>query len=362
MKKRLLTVFVAVILIASAMGMVACSGGNVYENLAADGYTVKIRYDAGGAVVNETQNVTIVEVFSEKDIVRVNGKSGIKLLSPDDPRRGEGVFKIAKTDGENNYFSPGWYRERTLRVNEKGEALDAYGELTSVSGREQGYVYSGRWDFENDLVDPATLENGEMTLYAAWIPFFTYEIYTCDASCEYEQIGSVRKLDFTFPQWNTRTGKIDMKDMPKIKGMTFSKAYADLSMIAPLDGVIDGDVSFVDIEKGIATQTSVKIYTTWLDGEYIKIFDAEQFVEAITDEPDGKFILGADIDISEVDWRSELFDVTFTGVLRGEGHSICNALYENGEPIWNVNELFMSVDDGAVIIDVTMSDVCDEND
>ncbi len=361
MKKRLFSMICVALLMAFSVSLAACGVADVYGDLAEDGYSVKVRFEPCGAVVNETQNVTIVEVYNKDDIVTVGGKSGIKLLAPDDERRGDATFRLAMNDGENNYFSPGWYRERTLRVDEKGEALDAYGVPCAESGREQGYVYSGRWDFDSDVVDPDTLENGELTLYAAWIPFFTYEIYTEGESGELELLKSVNKLDFTFPEWNERTGKIKMNDMPKVSDKTFYAAYSDPDMTQAITDLIDGDGNFVDVEKGIALETVVKIYTTWLDGEYIKIFDAEQLVEELADDPDGKFILGADIDLSEVEWRSVLFDITFTGVLLGDGHSICNAQYEGGEPIWDVKELFGAVGDGAVIDEVTMSDVADEN-
>ena len=361
MNKRIFSMICVALLIALSMSLAACGGSDIYDDLAKDGYSVKVRFEPCGAVVNETQNVTIVEVYNQNDVVTVNGKSGIKLLAPDDERRGEAVFKLAMNDGENNFFSPGWYRERTLRVDENGEPLDAYGIPTAVSGRDQGYVYSGRWNFDSDVIDPETLENGEFTLYAAWIPFFTYEIYGVGESGECELIKQVNKLDFTFPKWNERNGKITMNDMPKVKGSTFMAAYSDPTLTETLEGVIDGDGAFVDYENGIAIQNVVKIYTTWIEGDYIKIFDAEQFVEELTDDPFGSFILGADIDLSEVEWRSELFDITFSGVLRGEGHSICKAQYANGEPIWDVNELFMAVDDGAVIVDVKMSDAVDEN-
>ncbi len=359
-KKIILTVCVA-LLIAMSVSLAACGGADVYGDLAEDGYSVKVRFEPCGAVVNETQNVTIVEVYNKDDIVTVNGKSGIKLLAPDDQRRGEAVFKLAMNDGENNFFSPGWYRERTLRVNEKGEPLDAYGVPCTVSGREQGYVYSGRWDFENDVIDPDALENGELTLYAAWIPFFTYEIYTVDESGECELLKKVNKLDFTFPEWNERNGKINMNDMPKVKESTFLAAYSDPNLTEALDGSIDGDGKFVDIEKGIALDTTVKIYTTWIEGDYIKIFDAEQFVEEIADEPDGRFILGADIDLAQTDWQSELFNITFTGVIRGDGYSLNNAFFENGNALLSADELFGAVGDGAVIVDVAVNGVSDNN-
>lgn len=324
MKRRLFIIALAVTLMALAVSMTACGDKNVYDKLAEDGYTVKVIFDAGGAVVNETQNVTIVEVFNENDVVTTpDGKTGIKLLSPDDSARGDGTFKLAMSDGENNYFSPGWYRERTLRVDGNGQPLDAYGIPTATSGREQAYVYSGRWDFENDVVDPASLENGEMTLYAAWVPFITYEIYADNGEGDFELIKSVKKIDFTFPTWNKSSGKLTTNDMPKIDGKTFAAAYLDGQMTQLAEGMIDGDVSFVDSENGTALASTVKIYTTWMEGSWLKIFDAEQFIDEMQDDPDGQYILGADICFEDVDWQNALSDVTFTGELNGDGYALC---------------------------------------
>ena len=148
MRKNIIRICAFVMLVAFATSMAACGNANIYDKLRGDGYGVKVIFDAQGGVVNETQNVTIVEVLSMDDaITGADGKTGLRLLAPEDPIRGEGVFKLAKTDGTNNYFQSGWYRTRELRVDENGNALDAYGELTSESGREQAYVYSDKWDF-----------------------------------------------------------------------------------------------------------------------------------------------------------------------------------------------------------------------
>ena len=83
MKNKIIRIFAAIALIALAMSLAACTNGNIYKKLADDGYTVKVRFDAGGAFVNDTQNVTIVEVFNEDDVVTTTaGKTGIALLAP----------------------------------------------------------------------------------------------------------------------------------------------------------------------------------------------------------------------------------------------------------------------------------------
>lgn len=264
MRKKIIRMLSAILLVALATSLVACGNANIYDDLGKDGYTVKVRYDAGGAVVNETQNVTIVEVFNENDKVTVGGKTGIRILAPDDPIRGaEGVFKLAKTDGENNFFQAGWYTKRTPRVDANGNALDAYGVPTAESKREQGYVYEGKWDFEKDLIDPATLENGELTLYAAWVPFFTYEFYSQTENGSFEKIGSVKKLTLLVPTWNERSEKYDMNDFPRMDGKVFAHAYLDGEMTEEITANVDGRQKLTDYEKGIAKETTVKVYITW---------------------------------------------------------------------------------------------------
>ena len=265
MKKRIIRIIAAIILTALAVGMTACGDKNIYDQLAEDGYTVKVIYDAGGAVVNETQNVTIVEVFNADDVVTTSdGKTGIRLLAPDDAARGnDGKFKLAKTDGVSNFFQVGWYTKRTLRVDEKGNALDSYGVPTAQSGREQGYVYENKWDFNKDVVDPESLENGEMVLYAAWVPYFTYEFYSQNSEGAFEKIGSVQKKELKIPTWNEALEKYKMNDFPKNDDMSFVGAYFDAEMTQEISENIDGSKLFVDNESGTVKSTIVKIYIAW---------------------------------------------------------------------------------------------------
>lgn len=265
MKTKIIRTLSAILLIALAMSLVACGNKTVYDELGEEGYTVKVRYDAGGAVVNETQNVTIVEVFNEKDVVTTaEGKTGIRLLAPDDSRRGtDGVFKLAKTDGQSNFFQAGWYTKRSLRVDANGAPVDAYGVPTAESGREQGYVYEGKWDFENDVIDPKTLENGELTLYAAWIPFFTYEFYSQNENGAFEKIGSMQKLTLLAPAWDEDDQEYDMNDFPELDGMKFKAAYFDEAMTKEVTADINGRQTFVDYEKGTVDSSVIKIYITW---------------------------------------------------------------------------------------------------
>ncbi len=264
MKKTTKTIVAAILLIAFAMSLAACGNKNIYDSLADDGFTVKVRFDASGAYVNDTQNVSIVEVYNEKDAVTNSaGKTGVALLAPDDPLRKEAQFKLAKIDGTYNYFQVGWYRERTPIVDANGNALDVFGDLVSESKRDPAYTYSGKWDFANDVVTSDDLTDGEMILYAAWAPFFTYEFYSQNESGEFEKIGSKQKLTLNIPKVNNKTGKVTMNDFPRVAGKTFDAAYLDEGMTQELTANLDGRALYVDNEKGIATEHIIKIYITW---------------------------------------------------------------------------------------------------
>lgn len=264
MKNTIKIITAAVLLIAVAMSLAACGSKDVYDAFAEDGYTVKIRFDAGGAFVNDTQNVEIVEVYSENDTVTgSDGKTGIKLLEPTDSLRGDAAFKLAKVDGNYNCFQIGWYRERTPVLDSLGNPLDAFGVPTSESKRAPAYTYSGKWDFKNDLVTSDDLTDGEMTLYAAWAPFFTYEFYSENELGEFEKIASKQKLTLKIPTVSASTGRVSMNDFPKVNGKVFASAYLDEALTEQVSEDIDGREVFVNYENGTVTQTAVKIYIVW---------------------------------------------------------------------------------------------------
>lgn len=251
MKKTIIKVMCAILLMAIAMSAVACGSNTIYDDLAEQGYTVRVRFNVGeGGLVNDTQSVTIVEAYNAADAVTVGGKTGIRLLAPDDPIRGEGAFKISYNTADTYYLPAGWYTSRT-----------------EVAPGQ--YTYSGPWNFATDLVDPNTLENGEMTLYAAWIPFFTYEFYAQNESGSFVKVGEKgNKLDLTLPKWNEKKAQWDMKDLKEIpvpEGKIFAGAYLDEAMISPVNDKIDGDNLFVDYQTGTATQSVIKVYITWTD-------------------------------------------------------------------------------------------------
>lgn len=267
MKKRILSIVSILLLTAIAVSTAGCATSDIYGKLYDEGYTVKVIYDVGGAHVNETQNNQVRELYRADDTVTRGGKTGIPLLEPTDPLRGETAFKLSKIGDGRNFFQIGWYRTRTLRTDESGRALDIYGGIAETTGKEQAYIYSDKWDFDRDVIEESMLTDGEFTLYAAWAPYFNYEFYAVNADgCE-PLDESFSGITLRLPEWNERRGRYNMKDFPKLDGKEFVAAYLDEALTEPLTEDFDGSLHLVDGEMGIANTFTVKIYTVWRDAE-----------------------------------------------------------------------------------------------
>jgi hypothetical protein len=268
MRKNKMKQWIAVLLTVLTVSLTACGTGSFYDSFAKDGYTVRVRFDASGAAVNDTLNTTIVEVYSMNDaITAADGKSGIALLAPDDPLRGKNAFALSMVDGDevaladrNYYLQAGWYASREPRVDANGNVLDIYGVPAAESGREPAYVYGNKWDFDRDVVTEDMLTDGELTLYAAWIPLFRYEFYVEDGN-GFSLAETKNALVVRAPSWNDRKEAYDMKDFPNLSvGMTYAGAYFDEAMTQPVSDRIDGEMLYIDYEKGISTVSTIRIY------------------------------------------------------------------------------------------------------
>ncbi len=306
MKRNIRILITLLLLLGTVICLASCSQ-SLYEQRGEEGYTVGIRFDAGGGRLKGREGVSIVELFDPAS--GDDGEDGmkeIKILAPDDPRRGDGLLKPDRT----NYFLAGWYTERH--------------EVTNADGTVS-YTYSGKWDFETDTVkvDPNKEYDPEepvMTLYAAWIPYFTYEFYSVDESGKATAIGSSSYINLTLPAWDESTGRMDYNNFVTQSGKTFEAAYLDAAMTQPISGTINAESDYVDLEKGIATTDTIRIYSTWMDGEWFKIHTAKQFAD--NSSPDGNYIICADLDFTGVTWDQLLATRTFNGKIRTEGDQV----------------------------------------
>ena len=353
MKRKLKIICSAALICAAVTLFTACAKWDTpYQTLDDKGYTVSVRYDANGGVFAGTNDVFVVDVFNSAD-------TEVALIAPDDARRKENAFEISR----HQYFLAGWYRTRELRVNEQGQALDDFGNLCSVSGNPQGYVYADRWDFKNDrlTIDPNTAtssENNVMTLYAAWIPYINYEFYAQNPETQqFEQVGNPHlAINLSLPTWNEKTGKLDMNNFPTRSGMTFDKAYLDEEMSQELTDTLYGNF---DEEKGILQHSgTVKIYTTWMEGEWFRIYNAKQFYA--NSKLNGNYILCADLDFSNQVWKPNLTEGVFTGTIIGNGFKISNVKSIQGASASDRQEfggLFGAIGETAIIKDVAFENV-----
>ncbi len=302
--KRNIRILITLLLLLGTVICISSCSSSLYEQRGDEGYTVGIRFDAGGGRLKGREGVSIVELFNPANgDDGENGMKEIKILAPDDPRRGDGLLKPDRT----NYFLAGWYTERHEVANADG----------TVS-----YTYSGKWDFETDTVtvDPNKEYDPEepvMTLYAAWIPYFTYEFYSVDENGKTALLGSDSLINLTLPAWDERSGEMDYNNFAKLSGKTFEAAYLDPAMTKPITGTINAEKEYVDYEKGIATTNTIKVYSTWMEGEWFKIHTAKQFAD--NSSPDGNYIICADLDFTGVTWDQLIATRTFNGKIRTEG-------------------------------------------
>ena len=159
-------------------------------------------------------------------------------------------------------------------------------------------------------------------------------------------------MELTLPEWNQSTGKIDMKRFPDLNGKTFDKAYTDATMTEELTGKIGGSI---DYEKGIANAESIKVYTTWLEGDWFKIYTAKQFYD--NSRLGGNYILCADLDFSNQVWAPTLAKGEFKGTILGNGHKISNVKVTQSDSRQEAGGLFGKLHASAKIENVTFENL-----
>ncbi len=367
-------------------GVLAVAGcsqwDSAYKTLDEEGKTVSVRFDANGGIVASKADA-IVDVFNINNFkVNADGKVEISLLDPSSGLRttnGQGV-----RPERTGYFLAGWYAERTPRVDENGNRLDMYGEIIPEGDTEteQGYIYGGKWDFEKDTLelDPSatyTSAEPQLTLYAAWVPYFSIEFYAQDENGVFRQFdadgnfitdeaetetteetssetetGAEKKetvlMEIVLPVWNEENGKLDMKNIPKRFGMTFDAAYLDEAMTLPAPAVIQGPV---DEEKGICTARSVKIYTTWKEGNWFRIYTAKQLCDNVG--VNNHYDIRADLDFTGYVWPNTFATTVFQGSFVGNGHTISNVKVTQGNISNMYGGLFGILGDNSTVRDIT---------
>ena len=324
-----------------------------YEGLNSEGYTVSVRFDPCGGAFANTENVQVVDVFRLADAKKdASGNYQLKLITPDDSRRGDRAFSISK----NGCFFAGWYRECSPRTDASGNPLDTYGRPTSESGLEQGYTYSGLWNFESDTLSVPegnySSEEPLMTLYAAWIPYFNFEFYVQNESGSFDLYESKQLIELDIPAWDLSTGKLDMNSFPEIDGKTFEGAYLDEAMTKPVTEKLTGDI---DYEHGVSATEKICVYTKFAEGEWYRISTAEQFVK--NSKLGGCYYIEADLDFTGLNWSAALAGGAFTGKIEGNGHKFSNITFIQADNSKTNGGLFGSLASGASIRGVSFENI-----
>ena len=261
---KLMKIALVTLLLLSTVFFAACSKETTpYDENDAAGYTVSIRYDANGgffatstSVIMDSYNISGMSAGS-------NGMVSLGLLAPEDSRRGSSdTFAATK----NGYFLAGWYTERTETTDSEGNTV---------------YTYGNKWDFSTDVleVDPSktyTSSEPVLTLYAAWVPMF--EIHFVSLGTE-EVVGTytfnpLTTGDIKVPQWDEKTGSVEMYRFSQKKGYTFNGAYYDAEGKQPITDVVHH--TGVILENGTAEGHIMQVYVDWLEGNWYHIYTAEQ--------------------------------------------------------------------------------------
>ncbi len=321
-----------------------------YENLNKDGYSVSVKFDANGGVTAGGSQLSFMDVFS---INQVTDGKGVYLLMPDNDLRQERKYVFTKT----GYFLAGWYEERTPRVDENNNPLDDYGNPTSETGLPQGFIYGKKWDFEKDTLSlPAgeySADKPVLTLYAAWVPYIEYEIYATENG-ESIKLESIKGIDLEIPTWNEKTGKLNKTAFPERDGYTLDGVFTDKECTAAVNSNLINASENVNYDTATLTVPVVKLYTTWLEGDWFRISTPLQLISNA--KADGNYILSTDLDFADSVWPAAFSENSFSGSFIGNGHKICNVSYTQVNTDKTDYGIFGTIEANASFKDIAFED------
>mgnify|MGYP003292290406 CR=1 FL=1 len=330
-------------LLTVALFATACTNESTpYDDNDAAGFNVSIRYDANGGFFATSTSVIMDSYNLSGMSANSNGQVSLGLLAPEDSRRGSSdTFQATK----NGYFLEGWYTERT-------ETTDANGNTV--------YTYANKWDFSTDVLelDPNktyTASEPVLTLYACWVPMF--EIHFVDKDTN-EVLGSYTfnpntASDIQVPQWDLKTGAMEMFRFPEKKGFTYEAAYYDAEGTQPVADVVVHTGKILD--NGTADGHIMNLYVDYMEGQWYHIYNAEQLKDNAN--PNGHYILEADLDFADENWPAIFATGSFSGSIEGNGHIIKNVTFKQTKMDAENCGLFGTLQSGCVIENVTFENV-----
>ncbi len=342
----IVSVALAAVLVAGIAWAILGGEDSYYSDYEKDGYTVSVTFDSNGGTFKGSDS-SIVDLYNPT----LAGEGGIKLLAPDDARRDK---NNALTVTKAGYFLAGWYRERT--------PIDE-------SNPDAGYTYSGKWDFENDRLmvypiapgDKYSADESVLTLYAAWVPYYNYEIYAKNESGETILVASTSAINLTIPEWKDGDVTLNLDNFPAREGYTLDKIYYDEAMTDRVVGsaIGNGTKKVISGQWDEATATSltptIKLYTTWQEGERYRIYSTDDLRKNAS--VDGYYEIFADLDFTDYEWPSAFANGKFMGKIFGNGHTISGVSFESTSRSRINNGLFSSIGDTAYIENLTFENL-----
>lgn len=311
MKKLLSRILASVLILITAAALTACAQwANPYEQYDEEGNYLTVRYISNGGTFNSDSTAI-------SDVIPIDGVTSVKLIPPESPLRDKSQCTVSH---KSDYRFAGWYIAEAVADGE-GNLLDKDGNPIAESGKEPAYKAGARWNFETDSI---TVEAGKdysakepvLTLMAMWIPKFTFEFYFVNGEGEPELIGTKDSITVNLPKWSN--GRMNLMDVPEVSGMTFEAAYADAELTEAITS--SGVSGEIDYDKGVAKESTVRIYTTWREGTWFRIETPDQLISNA--KADGCYNIIADLDMSGEMWPTVFSQRTFSGCFEGNGHTV----------------------------------------
>ena len=341
MNLKIKAIWAAAMLLAILAFATGCTQeATPYADNSASGYTVSVKFDAnGGFSEKNTNTMVVVDTYNLAELpTDGSGNAQIALLAPDDAARGTDAFVAVN----NGYFLAGWYRERQVAA-------------------DGSYTYSGRWNFEQDRLTVATdgnysAEEPVLTLYAAWVPMFRIEFCSLeDQSLLGTYAYNPNETQVQVPQWDEKTGAINMYKFPELNGFTFDGAYYDAGATQAVDTLTVSHPGTVDYETGTAENVTMQLYVDYLEGEWYHIYTVEQFLDNAS--VGGSYVIHADLDFTGEVWPTSLMHGSFSGTIEGNGHTFSNIEVTQTNNSKTNAGLFGYLSESAAISDLTLDNV-----
>ena len=332
-------IWIVVMILVTMLLVTGCSEeASPYQINDAEGYSVSVKFDANGGYFG-TNTYVIVDAYNVSEMKKnSDGNVELALLSPDNELRGIDAY-TAQNPG---YFLAGWYAERTETA--------------------EGYTYGKKWDFQADrlTVDPAKAYSADapvMTLYAVWVPKFQVEFFDLgsgDLLGTYE-FNPTQAEDILVPTWDEETGAIEMYDFPEKDGYTFNGAYYDAAGTQAVDTPALVHPGVVNEATGAAENATLQVYLDWTEGEWYRIYTAEQFLDNAS--VSGSYEICADLDFEGLIWPTALVYGNFSGTIEGNGHILRNISVEQTNNSKTNAGLFGYLTESAAIRNLTLENV-----